>query len=92
MIQYVKREGIENFLRKKLSNENGQNYFIDRWYPNSREGQLVQDIKSVILDMVKKGMPFPVLHPVVLEELFPDQTEAITEYIARTNYLGDLEK
>ena len=79
-------------MREELRAPNGQNYFIDRWYADSAEGELVQDIRNIILDMVKKGMPFPILHPVVLKQLFPDNAEAIVKYNTKTNYLGDYEK
>ncbi len=74
--EYLKRRnflieyGIANFIIKYFTDDDGNNYVIDRFFKNVPKSHIEQEIKNMTQEWVKKNRPAPILNTYILNRLF----------------------
>lgn len=75
---YLIENGIEKFIRKYFTDDDGNNYLLNRFFKNIPEGKINQEIKRMMQDWIEKNRPAPVLNTYVLKRLFFGTTKLLT--------------
>ncbi len=67
---YLIENGIENFIVNYFTDEQGNNYVLNRFFNNVPKGHIEQEIRSMMQDWINKGRPAPILNTHILNRLF----------------------
>jgi len=82
--QYIKRRnylienGVEKFIIKFFTDEQGNNYILERFFNNVPKGHIEQEIKITMQEWIDKGRPVPLLNTHILNRLFFDSQNLLT--------------
>lgn len=79
----MENEGLEKFMDQYLSEYDGTNYFLDRFYSGTKPGFIDEDIKEVLQNWVDQDNPMPKM-PSYAQELLPKDRQTSLD-----NFLGD---
>jgi len=67
---YLIENGIENFITNYYTDDDGNNYILNRFFKNVPKGQIEQEIKKMMQEWIDKGRPAPILNKYILNRLF----------------------
>ncbi len=67
---FLIENGIANFINKYFTDEDGNNYVIERFFKNIPKSHIEREIKNIMHEWVKKNRPAPILNTYILNRLF----------------------
>ena len=67
---FLIENGIANFIIKYFTDDDGNNYVIDRFFKKVPKSHIEQEIKNMMQEWVKKNRPAPILNTYILNRLF----------------------
>jgi len=69
---YLIENGVENFIFKYFTDENGCNYIVDRFFKDIPKGKIENDIRIIIQEWVNKNRPAPIINSNIFKRLSHD--------------------
>ena len=75
---YLIEYGIENFIVRYFTDNNGQNYIINRFFKNIPRGDIDTEIRTMIQHWIDKNRPIPILNKFIFKKLFGKPKKLIT--------------
>ena len=67
-----------NFIKEFFTDQQGDNYIINRFFKNVPKGQIEQEIKKMMQEWIDKGRPAPILNTFILNRLFLGTPKLLT--------------
>ncbi|MFW9971203.1 MAG: hypothetical protein ACFFDF_13505, partial [Candidatus Odinarchaeota archaeon] len=78
---FLIENGIESFIRHYFTDEKGNNYILRRFFKNTPNGKLHQNIISILQVWVRKNRPTPILNTYILNRLFFGTRKLLTSQL-----------
>lgn len=75
---YLIENGVEKFIIEFFTDEQGNNYILDRFFKNVPKGQIKQEIKKMMQEWTDKGRPTPIFNTYVLNRLLSGSPNLLT--------------